>query len=277
MKLSRRTRLRLVLYLVLGYLLWAILVFFWQDKLIFPADLAPKPSPPPSDAVRLTLETDQGMVEAWYFPCPEAVQGKARPLVVYFHGNGEVISEQEWMVEGYRELGVSALLPEYRGYGNSAGAPSQKRIVSDAAAFLDQVVARPEVDPARVVLHGRSLGGGVAAQVALRRPPAALVLESSFTSLSGMALRYGLPPFLARHPFRTDKALGEISAPVLIFHGSEDRIIPVSHGRRLAEIVGARGRYLEYECGHNDFPGIGNRKVYWGEIEKFLKESDVLE
>jgi hypothetical protein len=264
-----------MLYLLLGYVFWLVLLYFWQDKVIFPSDLTPPGSPPPAGAELLTLRTDGGTVEAWFFPCDEALQGKARPLVVYCHGNGELVSEQDWIVEGYRSFGVSVLLPEYRGYGNSEGRPSQQGIVADATVFLDMASGRAEVDKERIIIHGRSLGGAVAAQLALRRPPAALIIESTFTNVPGMALKYGLPPFLVRHPFRTDRAVRDINAPMLLLHGSQDMIVPIRHGRRLAAIAGERAQFVEYECGHNDFPGIGNRSTYWEEIRRFLERAGV--
>jgi len=109
------------------------------------------------------------------------------------------------------------------------------------------------VDPARVVYHGRSLGGGVAAGLAAVQPPAALVLECTFTSLASFAPRFLAPPFLIRHPFRVDRALRGFTRPTLILHGTDDEIIPVSHGRRLHALLPGSA-YAEMPARHNDFP-----------------------
>jgi fermentation-respiration switch protein FrsA (DUF1100 family) len=91
-----------------------------------------------------------------------------------------------------------------------------------------------------------------------------------------MAHKYGAPSFLAKHPFRTDRVLEKLDVPVLIFHGTRDSIIPVSHGRNLSEIALSR-TYVEYDCGHNDFPGRDNEDAYWSEIADFLKRTRIIE
>ena len=109
----------------------------------------------------------------------------------------------------------------------------------------------------------------MAAAVAAERTPAALITESTLTSVAAMARGYGVPAFLVRHPFRTDRVMAELDVPLLLFHGALDRIVPVAHGRKLRAIAGDAA-YVEFACGHNDFPGAGNTARYWAEIEKFL-------
>jgi fermentation-respiration switch protein FrsA (DUF1100 family) len=126
-------------------------------------------------------------------------------------------------------------------------------VVADAAAFVEAVATRPEVDAGRIVFHGRSLGGGVACALAERRAPVGLIVESTFTSVTSMAARYLVPPLLVRNPFRNDAFLRRFAGPVLIMHGSADGIVPVRHGRRLHEIAPG-SVYAECVSGHNDFP-----------------------
>src|SRR5690606_14293850 len=99
----------------------------------------------------------------------------------------------------------------------------------DFIAFRDLLDARPEVDPSRVVYHGRSLGGAVVLQVALERPARAIIAESTFTSVVAMARRYAAPGFIVRHPFRSDRAVRELRAPLLLMHGDRDTIVPPGH------------------------------------------------
>jgi len=172
-------------------------------------------------------------------------------------------------------MGFAVLLPEYRGYGRSDGEPSQAAIVEDAVYFFDQVVENKNIDKRRIVYHGVSLGGGVAGQLARHRPPTAMILQSTFANIAEMAWQYAAPPFLARHPFYTDRVLADLDRPVLIFHGSEDRIIPVENGRRL-DRVARNSRYVEYQCGHNNFPGRGNGIKYEEAIKGFLIDNRIL-
>jgi fermentation-respiration switch protein FrsA (DUF1100 family) len=224
--------------------------------------------------IRLEIEGG-GQVVAWLIPALPLESGKPAPLVVYFHGNAEIIDYQDTIVSGYRRLGCSVLLPEYRGYGRSAGKPSEAAIVADAVKFYDEVMKRPDIDSSRVIFHGRSLGGGPAAALAARRMPRALVLESTFTSVTAMASKYFAPSFLVKNKFQTDRVLPALSIPVLILHGTNDDIIPVAHGRKLSKLA-RHGTYIEYNCKHNDFPGDGNEEAYWGEVARFLRGAGVI-
>ena len=268
---------RVVLYAVVAYAVWCAVLYYSQDNIIFPADLAApmRPKPIYESTVVTRLDVDGGgQVESWFIPAPGVDPSAPGPVVVFFHGNAETIDYHDHTIEGYHRLGLSVLLPEYRGYGRAAGRPSQDGIVADAVRFIDLMRERPDVDPRRMVIHGRSLGGGVAAQVAARREPAALILESTFTSLATMAYGFGAPAFLAKHPFRTDRVIRELDLPVLIFHGSADTIIPVHHGRKLRDLA-RDARYTEFGCGHNDLPGRANHEAYWAEIRSRLEDAGV--
>lgn len=277
-RVVRRLALRGAAYALLGYVAWCAALYFWQDRLIFPADVAGTPLPgeprPPAETLTLPI-AGGGEVVAWFAPAPAIGLGAPAPMVIYCHGNAELIDFQDFVLAGYRRLGVSVLLPEYRGYGRSAGKPSQTAIVGDIVRFHDLLAGRPGVDASRIILHGHSLGGGVAAQVAVQRRPAALILQSTFTSLASFSSRYLAPSFLARHPFRTDRVLPTLDVPLLIMHGARDEIVPVAHGRRLRQLAPG-ATYMEFDCGHLDMPGDGNRQAYWELIRRFLSENGIL-
>jgi len=255
-------------------------LYFFQDALIFPADLAPDPIKRPltrplsEQVVLYEIATPQGRNEAWFLPAPGASRHQPAPAVIFLHGNAELIDYQDHVVYAYHRLGVSVLLPEYRGYGVAEGKPSQAGILDDNLQFYDWLVRRPEVAPDKVFVHGRSLGGGVACDLATRCRPAALVLESTFTSAASLANRYWAPAFLCKYPFRNDLALQHLTCPVLIGHGRQDQIIPVSHGRALRDLVGG-AVYKEYDCDHNGFPGAANEDDWWGSIRTFLANAGV--
>jgi len=272
----KRVGRKIMWYLVLGYALWCALLYVAQDRMLFLPRQAAAPLPAPPEGVEcLTVPLDRGgVVEAWFFPAPGANSSAPAPAVVFFHGNAELIDHQDPIVAGYRRLGVSVLLPEYRGYGRSAGKPSQTAILQDNLRFLDMLAKRPDVDPKRIVYHGRSLGGGPACDLAAHREPAALVLESTFASVASMARKYLVPTVLAKHPFRNDRVVGELAAPALILHGSRDRVIPVRHGRKLKRLA-PDARYVEFDAGHNDFPGEGNEQAYWEAVGAFLAEAEI--
>jgi len=255
---------------ILIYAGWCLLLFLAQDRLVFPRELAgPAPERAPPETVVFERPIAGGAAVGWLRPAPGAGAGAPSPLVVFFHGNAERIDQQEHLVSFYHRQGVSVLLPEYRGYGVSDGTPSEAAILGDAAWLLERALARPEVDGARLVFHGRSLGGALAAGLARRHRPQAIVLESAFHSAAMMARRYLAPPWLLRHPLDTAEALGAIGGvPVLLMHGRRDEIVPVAHARRLAGVAGTEP--VLFEAGHNDFPGSGAWARYEAVVAEFL-------
>jgi len=275
--LYKRAASRILIYSMVLYAVWCGTLYFYQDKLLFPNDLAPDPLPLLYSAGTIELTRDIGegqQVVAWFIPGPGVTTESPGPLAVFFHGNAEIIDHQHTAIERYLRLGSSVLLPEFRGYGRSGGRPSEAGIVEDAVYFYDKVLERPDVDGHRVVIHGRSLGGGPAAQLAEQRPPTVLILESTFLSAAAMAGEYYAPQFLVKNTFYTDRVLAKLRIPVLIFHGTTDNIIPAEHGRKLHEIA-ADSEYVEYDCQHNDFPG-DNYDDYSARIKQFLIANKVI-
>lgn len=254
------------------YALWCIVLTSCQTSMIFPRELAGAPLPDtgiPRAAERWWITASDGSrVEAWYFPPMDEAQAPV-PCAVIFHGNGELIDHITDYAEWYRRRGYAVLLPEYRGYGRSGGTPSQKAITEDMLAFHAKLVSRSDVDRSRFVFHGRSLGAAVAAQLAEREPPAALVLEAPFLSINAMASRYLVPGFLVRHPFRTDQVLPKLDRPVLILHSTEDEIVPYSHGERLNRLTPG-SRLVDLSGSHNS--ALASLPQYWSSVDGFLRE-----
>jgi len=197
-------------------------------------------------------------------------------MVMFFHGNAEIIDGQQWLLEHYHGLGVSVLLPEYRGYGRSGGTPSEKGIVQDMLKFFDQATRRKDVDASRIVFHGRSLGGAVAIAVAGHRRPSLLITEGAFRSVTSMAIRFGVPPLLVRNPFRSERRVPRLDMPMLIFHGTLDEIVPVTHGRRLRHRA-KNATYVEYPCHHNELPGERHIDDYWSRIAAALIDAEIID
>lgn len=237
-----------------------------QRRFIFPGAFItaqPKAGEGIPGLERLWLEHSEGRVEAWFLP---AIGKAPAPVVVFAHGNGELIDHWPAALHHYRELGYHVLLPEYRSYGRSGGSPSQDAIVADFINFYDLVQARPEVTG--FVFHGRSLGGGVMCALSLVRNASALILESTFTSMSDMLALWMVPSFMVADPFDNVSAIGAFPGRTLVLHGSHDSLVPPSNGRRLAEAA-QNGRLVMFDADHNDFPP--DRAAYWKEIEEFLR------
>ena len=235
-------------------LLWA----FQRRLLYLPA---PQTVPPAASvlpgAEEVAFETADGLrLQGWFVPAaargtgpgagavdspaqplpPAEGSGVAGPAVVVFNGNGGNRSLRAPLAAALARMGLHVLLFDYRGYGSNPGHPTEEGLAADARAALDWLAARPEVDPARVVYFGESLGAAVALRLAVERPPAALVLRSPFASLAEVGrLHYPLLPvsLLLRDRYDSAALAGRLAAPLLVLAGARDRIVPAEHSRRL--------------------------------------------
>jgi fermentation-respiration switch protein FrsA (DUF1100 family) len=219
------------------------------------------------------LQTQSGKVETWYLPPAETENKAPNPIVIFAHGNAERIDFCLQELIPFTQLGVGVLLVEFPGYGRSAGRPSQKTITETFVAAYDAMTRRTDIDPRRVVLYGRSIGGGAVCALLRERPAAALILMSTFTSIRPFAKRFLAPSFLIRDPFDNLAAVTDYRGPVLIFHGTRDEVIPYHHGESLFKAA-PNGRFVSYDCGHNDCPP--DPAQYWKEITLFLKSNELL-
>jgi len=225
-------------------------LFLIQRRLLYPAPRGPSPFALPADAEPIELAAESGPVRAWFLP-PMPLTGRPWPVIMFFHGNAE--RAENWLTafQPARAAGFAVLVVEYPGYGEAPGRPTQASLTSAGLAAYDWVKERPGVDAAGIVAYGRSLGGGVAARLATRRPVGALILESSFTSLRAFAGRFLAPGFLVRDPFDNLTELNGYHGPLLVLHGAHDDIAPVAYGRALAAAK-RDGQFVAMPCGHND-------------------------
>jgi hypothetical protein len=274
----RRGRSLLRILWTLLALLLAYWVVLWplQRSIVFPRSVLRAPDPPTvatAGVERLWLETEAGRVEAWFMPGAGRGAGSPGPAVIFAHGNAEVIDDWAAPLRPYVWRGVSVLIPELRGYGRSAGSPSEAAITDDFVRFHDLLAAREEVDLRRIVFHGRSLGGGVACSLAARRRPAALVLTSTFTSVAALAARLGVPRFMVRDPFDNLGFLRGHEGPVLLMHGRHDTVVPFRHAEAL-RAAAKNARLVPVDSDHNDFPM--ESPLVWREIFAHLERAGVL-
>ena len=246
---------------------WAGL-FVWQRALLFPAPALAGAPARPSDAEAVWLATAGGPVEAWYLPPLVSARGPA-PLLLFTHGNGELIDYWPSAFEEPRRWGLAVLLVEYPGYGRSGGAPSQRSVTAAVLAAFEWARHQPAVDPTRIIAYGRSVGGGAAAALADERPVAAMILESTFSSVAVFARRFGAPSLLVRDRFDNLAVVRRFTRPLLILHGEHDEVIPVAQGRALHAAQPA-SELLLLPCGHNDCARP------WPAIERFLIRHQLL-
>ncbi|MCU0835740.1 MAG: alpha/beta hydrolase [Chromatiaceae bacterium] len=197
------------------------------------------------------LKTDDGLrLHGWYIPR----EGAERTLL-FFHGNAGNISHRGESVAIFHRLGLNVLMVDYRGYGRSEGSPSEDGLYRDARAAWQWLTEEQRLEPEQIVVFGRSLGATVAATLAAESTPAAVILESGFSSARDAA--QALFPVLSRVVilrYRLDAAdaLTRATSPVLVLHSPDDEVIPYPLGQRLYDAAPEPKRFVELRGGHND-------------------------
>lgn len=220
-----------VVYFAVGAILWG-----WQELMIFPAPTVESSMlaavAKDVGAETFTVRAEDGVaIYGWHR------RAAGERAVIFFHGNAESVADrvplQDWLVD----RGWDVVVIAYRGYpGSEMVIPSEEGLGRDARAAWAYTLGLG-IPKQNIVLHGKSLGGGVAAMLAAEVGPRALVLESTFTGILDVAQgKYYIYPagVLLRHPFLTRERAPRIHCPVLVMHADRDQTIPVEHGRALA-------------------------------------------
>ena len=208
------------------------------------------------------IESERHTLHAWHVKA-----GPDAPLVLYFGGNAEDVS---WMIEESAQVpGVAWLLTDYRGYGLSEGSPGEAALVADALAWYDRFAPQAK----RVFAFGRSLGSGVAVQLAAARPVQALVLVTPYDSIAAVAKRHYwyLPvDLLLKHRFDSIARAPAMKAPLLCLVAAEDAVIPPEHAERLfAAWGGPKRKVLLQAAGHNSTDA---HPLFWPAVREFLSQ-----
>ena len=254
---SRSKVISFLIKSVIVYLALVAALYLAQRKMIFYPD---RERPNPADyrvsesAMRQT-ETEDGLtLEGWYWPPVRA----DLPVIVWFHGNAGHYAHRTLMIVPYLEQGYGVLLAEYRGYANNPGSPSEEGFYKDARGWMD-FLSREGIGPHQVVLYGESIGSGVAVQMALEHPEArGLVLQAPYTSLPDIARKtYFFIPvdLLMKDKFENLKKIPQIKIPLLVMNGTDDKVVPPAHGKKLYEAANEPKKIITLEdYGHNDLP-----------------------
>lgn len=252
-----------MIFVALGTALGAVAVHhgaLWgvQRRLLFPgAFMGAGEVPRRADVERLSVDHAAGKTYGYLLRSERPTGG----LVVYAHGNAEYAADWIFDAQPYTAAGFHFLCLEYRGFADCDGTPSERGIVEDSVAMIEEVLAREDlaIDPAQLVYHGRSVGGGVASAVARVRPPARLILEATFSSVHSMSAGFFAPRYLVRDPLDVRGLLsGGFAGPVLLLHSRVDEVIPfeqfeANRGAAAEAVVASRLETVVHErMGHND-------------------------
>jgi alpha-beta hydrolase superfamily lysophospholipase len=222
-----------------------------------------------------TIPVEEGIVLGYRLYAHRAVA----PVILYFHGNGEIASDHDFIAQRYHAAGASLLVVDYRGYGWSTGKPKVSALLSDVQPVLDalpDVLKQADLTDQTLVVMGRSLGSAPAIHLAHTHPARikGIIIESGFAHAIPLLARLGLHPNLLANvpdPIGNVRKMGEIDLPLLVIHGEEDNLIPVNNGQALFDASPASIKRIVRipGAGHNDLLMFGLR-TYFIAIEGFL-------
>jgi abhydrolase domain-containing protein 17 len=242
---------RLVRSLLLIYTLFALYIFFRADSMIFLPQSASYQDT--KNILKLPVSNTE-KISAIYLPNPQSAY-----TVLFIHGNAEDLGDARPWLERLHSWGFSVFAYDYRGYGTSDGTPSEQNAYQDADAAFVYLTQTLKIPPERIIVYGRSLGGGSATEIASRYAVAGLILESSFTSAFRVVLPFPILPF---DKFSNLDKLRKVRCPVLVMHGQADQIIPIQHGQTLFKAASEPKMSLWIaEAGHNDFTEVAGKRL----------------
>jgi len=264
------------------YVLLALLLYLFQDRMVFLANMPGRALTASPADIGLAFDNvsiltrDEERLHGWYVPAglqvdsPVAVQ--ARGVVLFLHGNAGNISHRLDSIAIFHQLGLDTLIIDYRGYGESSGRPSEAGTYLDAQAAWDYLVNERQVAAEQIIVFGRSLGGAVGTWLASRSNPAAVIIESSFTSGVDMARRlYPVFParLITRIRYPVVDYVGQLRCPVLVVHSRDDEIIPFAMGQALFAASPEPKTLLELRGDHNNGFFV-SREDYVAGLEAFI-------
>lgn len=246
-----------LLLLVIGvYATLSLYVYFKQSDLIFYPNMPGRNLVYTPQNIGLAYEDirfetkDNISLHGWFIP-----NENAKATLLFFHGNAGNISHRLESIDIFHRLGMNVFIFDYRGYGQSEGNITEKGTYRDAEAAWKYLTYTRGINTDEIILFGRSLGASIASWLASKNTPAALIIESGFTSVAGMGQR--LYPFLpvrwlTRFKYNTKKYVENVLCPVLVAHSRNDEIIPYDEGREIFNAASEPKQFLEMSGGHND-------------------------
>ena len=255
------------------YCALCLYLFLMQASLIFYPHLpSRKLTASPADIdleyESVSIETsDQIILHGWFVPAPEE-----KGTLLFFHGNAGNISHRLDSIKIFNDLGLSALIIDYRGYGLSQGEITESGTYLDAEAAWNYLTETRKIPSKKIVIWGRSLGAAIAAHSAAQHTPGALILESAFTSVPDMAAKmypYFPVRLLSRFQYNTKDILPAVNCPVLIIHSPGDEVIPFENGLQLYRSAREPKRILEIKGSHNE-GFLLSEKTYKEGVSKFI-------
>ena len=269
-----RTLLSFLIIAISIYVVLMLMIYLFQGRMVFLSDIPGRTLDVSPAEIGLVFEDvsittpDNEHLHGWYVPAENS-----RGVVLFFHGNAGNISHRLDSISIFNDLGLDTLIIDYRGYGQSTGKTSEKGTYLDAQAAWDYLIKTRRVPADRIIIFGRSLGGAIGAWLAARQTPAAVIIESSFSSGVDMARR--LYPFLpvrliTRLKYPVVEYASQLNCPVLVVHSRHDEIIPFDMGQAIYAAVKSDKKFVELSGDHNN-GFLLSQEVYIAGIKDFIQ------
>jgi hypothetical protein len=274
----QKVLLILIAILLTGYLGFCLFLRFWQTRLIF------FPSPfiesTPADYnlnyEEVWLSVSTGKIHGWWIPANKA----DAPTILYLHGNASNNGDNVSQAFELHQLGLSVLLIDYRGYGYSDRSfPNEILVYEDAEEAWEYLTKKRQIEAKNIVVFGHSLGGAVAFELASRHPEmAGIIVDATFTSIKAM-IRDGfldkIAPidWLLTQKFDSLSKARSLSTPILLIHGTKDRVVPARMSQELFDAISGSKQILFIpQAGHGQTHRLGG-KQYWQTIQQFVLQT----
>ena len=264
--------LKLLLAALACYAVFVLVVYMMQARMLYLADVPGRslertPADIGAEYHDVSINTvDRVRLHGWYIP------GDSDRVLLFFHGNAGNISHRLESIRQFLQLGLSVLIIDYRGYGQSEGRTTEQGIYRDAEAAWRYLTENQDISESRIVVFGRSMGASAAAYLAVQHRPLALIIESSFTSVPDIAGEYypWLPVrWLSRLRHSARDFVRQARSPVLVIHSRDDEIVPFHHGEAIYAAAGEPRTFLEIRGTHND-AFLRDEQNYLAGLRSFL-------
>jgi fermentation-respiration switch protein FrsA (DUF1100 family) len=255
-RIDMRTFVSILTIAISIYLLLALMLYLFQGRMVFLSNfpdraLTATPADIGLDYEDVSLTTsDNESLHGWYIPA-----ANSKGALLFFHGNAGNISHRLDSIKIFHELGLDTLIIDYRGYGQSTGKTTEQGTYLDAQAAWDFLINSRRIPADRIIVFGRSLGGAVGAWLGVQSTPAAVIIESSFSS--GIDMAHRIYPFMpvrliTRLQYPVADYAAQLNCPVLVIHSRHDEIIPFAMGQVIYAAVKQDKKFLELRGDHNN-------------------------
>jgi pimeloyl-ACP methyl ester carboxylesterase len=246
---------KLIIVVIGAYAAISLYIYYIQAGLIYYPDMPGRNLVATPESIGLNFQNveiitdDNVSLHGWFI-----ANNNAKKTVLFFHGNAGNISHRLESIEIFHRLELNVFIIDYRGYGQSEGKTTEQGTYRDAEAAWNYLNTQG-INEQQIIIFGRSLGASIASWLASKRTPAALIIESGFTSIPSMGQRfYPFLPirWLTHFKYDTKKYVKNISCPVMIAHSRDDEIIPYVEGREIFQAAPEPKHFLEMRGGHNN-------------------------